>query len=192
MRFLGDLFEVKRGDPDHGTKVLVCAMRQEFASDMKADSAAYANHYRNIRTEVLQSYEDLCNALQYTDVVHLFVDVNDRGELLCAAGSQSGMRLIEACRLARVKLLIIASPNEAAAYLTWSKPPGLGLNLILTLDRKGRLFTEFLDRLLEQLAGGAYLLSAWTRLAPQTLGPWHDKLPSCYVAAGLQGALFLK
>jgi hypothetical protein len=62
--------------------------------------------------------------------------------------------------------------------------PARPLNLVMTLDRRGRNFSEFLDKICDLLVTGSTLPIAWAKIAPQFAGPSHDNLPSCIFHAG--------
>jgi hypothetical protein len=67
--------------------------------------------------------------------------------------------------------------------------PARPLNLVMTIDRKGKSFPEFLDRICGLLVTGSTLPAAWAKIAPQVLGLPHDNLPGCIFHAGKPKAL---
>jgi hypothetical protein len=165
--------------------VLLSTVGNGHSAELNSDLAIYRNRYREVRTEFVASFSGLSGALENVDILHLYLSLDGNGEIVFPEERQPSTHLVEACRSAGVKLLIVASPNDPNAYLKGLNPREPRLNLMLTLDRKGELFSEFLDRLLHELAGGSYLPTAWTKLVPQAPGPWHERLPSSYLAVGL-------
>ncbi len=100
---------------------------------MEADANVYRRHYRTVEARVFTDAAALVEAVRGIDVLHLFGSV----ERLAASS------LLDACVASHVKAVIIASENEADAYVRGV--PARPVNLVMTLDRKGKGFPEFLD-----------------------------------------------
>jgi hypothetical protein len=191
VTFLGRLFGPRQSETVRGTRVLISASDESFAPDLKADSICYKNHYRDVRTQRFESFSGMCDSLRDVDVVHFFSNVKSNGDMLFERDRCSAMRLLDACVLADVKLLIVANANAPEAYVNNFNARGKRLNLIMTLDRKNAIFADWLNGLLAGLAGGVDLPTVWVKIAPQTAGPWHDTIPSCIFYAGRPKTLLL-
>jgi hypothetical protein len=89
-----------------------------------------------------------------------------------------------------VKALMVAAANAPDAYIKGFRTAGRRINLIMTLDRRGQIFSQWLDILLGHLAAGDTLPAAWVKIAPQRAGPEHARIPCCIFHAGNPGATF--
>jgi hypothetical protein len=49
---------------------------------------------------------------------------------------------------------------------------------VLVINRRGTAFTVFFQKLFEAIKGGASMLMAWVKLAPQTPNRDHPECPS--------------
>lgn len=77
------------------------------------------------------------------------------------------------------KVVVVASENDPGHYSAALKRSGQGrANIVLTIDRRGRIFATFLKRLFEIMAKGISMPVAWVRLAPQRPGDDHPDCPS--------------
>jgi len=117
------------------------------------------------------------------DLLHLFANIDLNGQVRTATGE--GLKasvLLDVCVSSNVKVVIIATANDSSAYV--NGVPARPLNLVMTIDRKGKSFPEFLDRICGLLVTGSTLPAAWAKAAPQALGPTHDNLPECIFYAG--------
>jgi len=171
----------------------VCSLDPCFSSEFEADSKVYSRRYRCVDSVSFSSMRDFRKAIRKGyDIVHVFSFVASGGLLEDTNGvTLLGSELIDECCKRDVKLLWIANGNESNEYVNGFKVAGKPLNLIMTLNRNGTNFAEFLDKLVSRVAVGQTLPAAWTAPAPQADGPWQEKLPSCIFFAGRADAKLL-
>jgi hypothetical protein len=102
-------------------------------------------------------------------------------------GTVAGTTLLQGCCDLNVKLLWIASGNQPDLYLKSFNARGKRINLVMTLDRNGFRFSDFLDRLLFKMVNGDTMPVAWEKLHPQIPGYINPDAPSNIFFAGRGG-----
>lgn len=168
-----------------GTKVLVCAIGPGFEEQLKADAGVYTQFYPATTSRTFAEIQEFIEQLGRTeyDVIHVLCNVSQAGHL---AGSEiSGTQLIETCCSRDVKLLWIGSSNPPDGYIQGFKAKGRRINLVMTIDRKGEKFPNFLEKLLREMSKGVAMPVAWNQLCPQVPGSEHAESPSSIYFAGL-------
>jgi hypothetical protein len=171
-----------------GAAILVASLADAFAAEMEADAVVYRRHYRSVQVRSFPDPGTLMEAFPGIDLLHLFAKIDVNGQLGTATGE--GLKasvLLDVCVSSNVKVVIIASANDSSAYV--NGVPARPLNLVMTMDRKGKSFPEFLDRICRLLVTGSTLPAAWAKIAPQVLSPPHDNFPGCIFHAGKPKAL---
>lgn len=189
-------FKVSQGpqqDEVQGTRVLVASLDSKFEDLLKADSRTYSQFYPNTRTTNLGTIKDLLATIDKGyDIVHLFGEVSPVGLISDITGETlTGTRLINCCCQTDVKLLWIASDNKADGYIKGFNAGSKHINLVMTINRNGLKFSNFLDKLLSMMSRGETMPAAWVAISP--LGPRdprHQELPATIFAAG-RGAVRL-
>jgi hypothetical protein len=169
----------RRAEVVNGTRVLVASLGRAAGGGLEdEDAGVYSEFYRRVRVFKASDADGLTDAVGSGDydVLHLFCEMDANGRLVAGDDSRlKGGELLEACREADVKLLFLAQDNPvehySLAFLDGSGRRGLGLNLVLTMDRKGGLFGRFLRGLLQRMSAGATMPMAWVALAPQIPNP---------------------
>jgi hypothetical protein len=185
------LFRSKSPSDLRGAAILVASLTEVFAVEMEADADVYRRHYRKVRAQVFPDAVALVEAVQGIDLLHLFGKVDLHGQLSTELGGRlTSSALLDACVSSNVKVVIIASENDANSYVRGV--PARPLNLVMTLDRKGKNFSEFLDKICGLLVTGSTLPAAWTKIALQFAGPLQDNLPACIFHAGKPEAVLLR
>jgi len=175
------------------TKVLVCGLNPKFDENLRQDFDVYSQFYPGTKTAALLNVAGLSTAVrQGYDIVHIFADVSQDGFIGGADGSTlSGTSLIQNCCDSGVKLLWVASSNPPGAYVNGFKPGGNRINLVMTIDRRGSHFSDFLRGLLHRMSLGKPMPVAWSEVAPQSSGhPAHAGLPDTIFSAGHPAAKF--
>ncbi|MET0649020.1 MAG: hypothetical protein ABW208_20620 [Pyrinomonadaceae bacterium] len=178
LLFLWRLFG-GRAEVVNGTRVLVASLGRVAGGGLEdEDAAVYSEFYRRVKVLKALDADGLTDAVGSGDhdVLHLFCELDANGRLVAGDDSRlKGGELLEACRKGDVKVLFLAqdTPVEyySLAFIDRDSPRGLGLNLVLTLDRKGGLFGRFLRGLLQKMSAGATMPMAWVALAPQIPNP---------------------
>lgn len=172
----------------HGTKVLVCSLEPKFDELRRADSDTYSQFYPSTAVTGFHSVRDLLGGVRGYDVVHLLADVSPIGLITDGNGNQLvGTDLIEACCNWDVKLLWLASDNKPDRYVRGFKAVK-PLNLVMTINRNGPGFVNFLRQLLSRMSRGEPMPVAWAALASQTPDdPRHAHLPATIFSAGRGG-----
>ena len=169
----------RRAEVVNGTRVLVASLGRVAGGGLEdEDAGVYAEFYRRVRVFKALDADGLTDAVGSGDydVLHLFCEMDANGRLVAGDDSRlKGGKLLEACRKGDVKVLFLAQDNPveyySLAFLDRDNPRGLGLNLVLTMERKGGLFGGFLRGLLQRTSAGASLPVAWVALAPQIPNP---------------------
>jgi hypothetical protein len=180
------LLDFLRKDEVIGSTVLVCGLDARFEELADGDSQIYKRFYRATTTRMFNTGSDLVAALQDKyDIIHLFCDVLNDGTLLDSEGGTiSGTALLEHSCAAGVKLVWIANGNPSDRYINGFNARGKRVNVVMTLDRNGAKFSEFLDKMLFRMFYGDSMPVAWADLCPQVPGTQHPDAPVCIFWAG--------
>jgi hypothetical protein len=181
----------KRTDDILVTRVLVCSIGDSSSKELTEDSALYRQYFQNVTVSQFASTDELIDELagEY-DIVHLFVAVDGNGQI--GKSSVTGTKLIEKAALWETKLLWIANNNAPEGYINGFKPNGNKLNLVMTIDRGEHRFTNFLNKLLDEMKSGSSMPIAWNRIAPQIPGQVHPDAPQTIFWSGLGQVRFIR
>lgn len=180
-----------RKDEIVGTRVLVCALDSRFNDLAVEDGAIYKHYYAaTIAIEAATVNELLEYIARGYDIVHVLCTVSSSG--IVAGSGISGTDIVDACCASGVKLLWIASDNDPNAYLTAFNVRRKRLNVVMTLQRKGKNFGNFLGQLLLRIAYGETMPIAWNDLCPQVPHASHGDVPDTIFVAGRGGVRLLK
>ncbi len=141
---------------------------------VEEDKAMLAPLFSSV--EVTQYNAPVC------DVLFAYCKLTGAGEL-----RHSRLSFAEQVKTSQAVVVVIASENDfergmaAAESLKPSR-----LNLIVTADRRGAIFSRFFVRLFTRMHGGVGMPVAWNELAPQTPHETHAQVPStiCLIGAG--------
>jgi len=176
------LFDAFKKEEVVGTKVLVCCLDARFQPLLNSDSQQYRRLYPATSASVFSGVPALTQAIgQACDVVHFYGDVSPEGNI---SGGLSGTQLLDICCAANVKLLWIASDNQAENYAKAFDARGKKINLITTLRRLGPYFPLFLGNLLETTSAGEPLAKAWEELNPKGGDSVQPDAPECIFVGG--------
>jgi hypothetical protein len=184
---LRDLFRKQRNDEVVGSKVLLCSLDPNFAELLKVDSNSYAQFYPTPTSTTSPNIHELTETISNGyDIVHLFCDASPEGIITDSGGATiNGTNLIQICSDSGAKLLWIASENNPSAYIKGFKPGRKPMNLVMTIDRKGAIFSVFLGKLLSKMKAGETMPVAWVAISPQSPDdPRQKNSPACIFAAG--------
>ena len=122
---------------------------------------------------------------QQYDIVHLLCRISSTGAV--GESASGAAELIDKCCAAGIKLLWIASDNDAQGYIKGFPLRGRSLNLVMTLKRNRPQFAGFVANLLARMSQGESMPVAWNQLFPQVPGASHAGAPETIVAAGRGG-----
>ena len=189
-----ELFKGRTRDEVVGTKILVASLDPRFAELAGADSRCYSQFYPATVERAFESFDQLFDSTDGgCDVLHLFCQVNPDGNIADAKGNvMAATRLIQKCSASGIKLLWLAGENKPEGYTKGFKIDGIPLNMVLTLNRKGACFDDFLRSLLRNMSTGESMPAAWVALSPQNPNdPRNQSTPACMFAAGRGGVKFL-
>lgn len=180
---MGILGLFRKKDEVVGAKVLVCALDSRFADLLRADTETYRRYYPATTATTFVNIDELMKAItQSYDVVHLLCEVSASGAI--EGSNIIGTELIERCCASNVKLLWVASSNAADGYIKGFKARGKRLNLVMTINRHGPKFSNFLEKLLAMIVDGDTMPVAWNALRPQVPGSGHQDSPDAIFFAG--------
>lgn len=171
------------------TRILVSSLGREAGDDLEEkDAAVYSKYYRRVDVAKAQKAGELLASVRAGyDVVHLFCEISGDGYLVAEPGSEmNASDLLKACGEGDVKVLFLAEANPGDNY-TKAFPnevlQGTALNFVMTLDRKGGAFPQFLGALLLRMSSGDGMPLAWHSIAPQ--------IPDRYRSQEIQPGLIL-
>jgi hypothetical protein len=184
-----DLF---RRDEVLNPRVLVAGLDPRFEELVTMDSEVYRRFYTSTASALFPCIAELEAAISHRyDIVHLFCDVRQNGTIMSRENEMSGTTLLQTCCDRNVKILWIASDNEADRYISGFNARGKRINFVMTLRRNGSKFPQFLDKLLFRMRCGDTLPVAWSDLCPQIpADKAHSGVPTCIFFAGRGGAKF--
>jgi hypothetical protein len=112
-------------------------------------------------------------------VLFIYSDIEADGRLV---GTTAGLR--DLVRDAGARVVVVASENPGGAGMAAARSAKYGrANLVLTLDRKGALFSTFFARLFADMMNGVSMPLAWVKLAPQIPGDAHADCPEAVFLA---------
>lgn len=175
------------------SRVLVCNLCPDLQEFAESDRATYSRFYNSVQFGSFLEIDDLWEGIGgQCDIVHLFCRLLPDGTIsLHNNRNVHGGELIDRCCRDGVKLLWIASDNPGDAYVRGLRAIGKPINLIMTIDRRGRSFSMFLDRFLHMISAGKLLPNAWVSLATQSIGSTQQNNPSCIFSAGAPGVALI-
>jgi hypothetical protein len=137
---------------------------------------------------VFDSPHALVGTLRDYDIVHLFCGVQPDGTIANLRGdSVTGTELLQYCCEADVKLLWIASDNQADRYISGFNARGKRINFVMTIQRNGSNFVEFLDKILFRMHHGDTMPVAWSDVCPQIPNNSNLDIPISIFWAGRGG-----
>ena len=182
MAFL-DRFR-KRTQDVLNSKVLICSLGSAFDDFLEKDADTYKRYFQNNTVLRLANANELMDALsgEY-DIVHVLASVSPEGYI--GESQITGTQLIQRSANLGTKLLWLATDNDPAGYIKNFKPNGNKLNLVMTIQRNGESFTNFLNNLLNGMQSGESMPVAWNNLCPQIPGHEHPDTPATIFFAGL-------
>lgn len=118
------------------------------------------------------------DATPQCDVLLLYCDIDRSGTV---RNAKVGFR--EIIRDSGATIVVVASENDADAYIAAGKDKGFGrANLVMTLQRNGDVFASFFARLFADMKRGVSMPVAWVKLAPQIPGHEHSDCPGTIFA----------
>ena len=180
----------RRTEDVHFTRVLVCSLGPEFESDLVSDFDTYKRHFESVALSRFKTPEELIDSLSNKyDIVHVLSVVSPSGYL--GESEINGTELIEKAASWGSKLLWLANSNDPQGYIKGFKPNGNKLNLVMTIDRGEFRFSNFLEKLFDEMQSGSSMPVAWNRIAPQIPGQPHPDAPETIFYSGLGQVRFL-
>lgn len=170
--------------------VLVFLARRGGATKIQSPRLAFLNlkgaASEQILAEDKSALASMFSAIQESwstpppcDVLFIYCDVGSDGRI---SGTTAGLRDI--IRDSGARVVVVASENSGESYIASAKKTGYGhANLVLTLDRRGAVFSTFFSRLFAQMMKGTSMPMAWVKLAPQIPGHDHADCPEAIFSA---------
>ena len=125
------------------------------ATDAKADMAKLARFFSSVRESKAETPK--------CDVLFVYADVAADGSL---RNSERDLKAI--IRESGAAIVVVASENPPDHYMKLAESePHKGIFLVMTVERKGRVFRSFYETLFSRMSGGSDILSTWVELVPQ-------------------------
>lgn len=100
------------------------------------------------------------------------------------ANETNPLWLLEIARSSGAVIIIIANENDSEYCLKITNKAAKGVNLVMTLDRKGTCFAKFFRKIFELMLNGATMPTAWAQLAPQYPKDSHQGCPETFFFCG--------
>jgi len=179
-------------------KVLIVAFEgdDEGLAMAKADKAVYTNYYRYVEGVKAHSLVTLQSTIDEMkpDLLHLVADVNSQGMLTDPENNQMPLSSIISYTVQKGGSYFILAKNiarEAFAKDTLKLPQQLQVNLLFTVDRKGRNFNSFLNQLFQRISGGEAPGISWVDLNQQD-NREHPNIPDAVLTLGAPKVVLMK
>lgn len=100
------------------------------------------------------------------EVLFLYAHLNEDGTIKQEQIGNFGVRQV--VELTNASIVVLASPNSQVSIQNAITLHGQKTaNIIFTLDRNGKCFSQFFYQLFEKMCSGNEMLSAWVELSPQ-------------------------
>ena len=182
-------FNPKRHRITSPTKVLLCSVgvSPEFKELSKSDAEIYRKYYSEVDLVECAQAADLMSRVTQSNykICHLFLKIGSDGNV----DTTPIKTVLEKCKNSGAKAIIIANDHAPEIYIKQVNVEGV--NLVMTMERKGNFFTSLLDGLLQRMSKGKTMPLAWVDMAPQSEGPHQEDKPGCIFAAGAGSEIFL-
>ena len=168
-------------------KILVAGIGQDarFAEWMHADSTVYRQFFSHVEetqfSDARKFLQDV-GRLEY-DVLHSFMVLTEEGRIASSPDVEP-MVFVKACEQSNAKVVFIGNNNSSDGYITAFQPSNV--NLVMTVDRKGGAYPEFLAKLIQRMQVGRTMAEAWVEVFPQTSDN-PDLAPDCIFSVGRPG-----
>jgi hypothetical protein len=167
------------------TRILICTVADEGQLKLQADSDAgiYRKYYPNVTLKFVKDGNGLLELIKSKefDAIHILANVNDQGNI----GGLPVQEIHNACNYSSVRIVFWAANTPSIKHFKSG-----AFHLVMTLDRKGAIFGNFLDKLLSKMAQGKSMPVAWVESAPHYKKE-HDPEPECVFNAGCGQMVFL-
>jgi hypothetical protein len=123
--------------------------------DLESDKAVLGDLFSSVAVSL--------DRAPHCNVLFIYGSIDGDGSI---RNSQAGLR--ELIRDSGAVVAVVATNNSGQNYIkAGAKKPYGSANLVLTLDRKGTAFSQFLYQLFTAMKRGTSMPVAWVRLAPQ-------------------------
>jgi hypothetical protein len=172
-------------------RILVCGFDRRFIPLAESDAKVYSRYFTSVEIVFFESIACFLARLkgQYL-IIHLFCLLTKSGDIVDMNGATlNGTRFVEECNNNDVSLIWVASSNTSDCYVRGFRLSGRRINVVMTLDRRDRKLSEFLERILCKSSEGKTVSASWAAVAPQGQGPWQEESPECIFFAGKPSAV---
>jgi hypothetical protein len=163
-------------------------------SQLDSDRTIYSDFYSNVTektTNTLQELIDFINNSSF-DLFHLFVDIDKDGKIYDA--SQNSIEIenfIDIIQKRNAKYIFFAKDNPPGCYSNGAKGLKFTANTVMTLERKGNSFPDFLKKIFSNVSKGQPFPVAWNKFAPQIPKVKNDDMPEVFAVMGAGNVILL-
>ena len=172
-------------------KVLVASLGNDLSELAHADWMVYSKYYPHATLQESASLNQFLIALtEGFHFIHLLCHISETGVLSWEGEKITCSELIDKMHSRGTLGLWIANNNTNTAYVKGFRNVTGKLNLVMTLNR-GSIFSNFLSDLLREMAAGANMPKAWSKLVPQAPTSSSTICPSCIFVAGAPETVYV-
>ena len=162
---------------DYCNPLVIQAPRIGFLNLLGSNGETLLRQDREILEATFDSVQVSAVAVPPCDVLVVYCKIQPSGDIGGRMGGLGGL-----VREAGAPIVIVASENDADSYIAALAPvmaPSgqVQANFILTVNRRGPLFAQFLLRLFQKMFEGKTMPEAWVELLPQVPGARHEDTP---------------
>ncbi|UZR93025.1 hypothetical protein [Chondrinema litorale] len=169
-------------------KILIASLEgdQEDLQLAKEDQNIYSSTFKKIDNKIIDNTDELLSLAEssFYDVIHLIVNVEE-GKLRDKNNNSIELRdLIIKAQNGKTTYVLLAKGNDHTNYMEGMEGESFAVNLVMTVDRKGKDFITFFKSLFEKINSGKPMPIAWHELAPQIPNANHEHVPGTLCAMG--------
>jgi len=174
-------------------KIILLQIGTESQLQLDSDKTIYSDFYSNVTSKTInniQELKDFINSSSF-DLFHLFVDIDKEGNVFDNSNDKINLgELIDLMQTRDTKYIFFAKDNPSDNYINGPKGVKFKTNTVMTLARKGNLFSDFFKQVFSKVSKGKSFPVAWNEIAPQGAAS-HDTAPDTFAVMGAGNLVLL-